>query len=828
MQRSKTYVHRRIAIFCLALLLPRWALSQSEFAAGEMFMEEIVLKDIPVSTAIAFAPGERIFVAVKNGLVRVAVRGELLPTPFVDISAEVNKGTDRGLLGIAVDPNFPARPFIYLSYVFDPPGSTPDSHDPRIIRVIRFSADAASNYNTAIPGSAEILLGKRSTLENMAPAIPSDAPNSPEAASCMTGLTMGGTPIEDCIPSDADSHTAGTLMFAPDGTLVASFGDGADYNRPSTLAFRSLDPDAMSGRIVRVDPDTGAGVAGNPFFDPQNPFSNRSKMWSLGLRNPFRITINPDNGQIYAGDVGSSYYEEINVGKGANFGWPCYEGGFYERSTREGPADESVRQVGFKRAAETAPTCDGWYARGQEAVAKPLFAYRHPVDATGKDLGASVTGLAFYSGDAYPTGYKGSLFFSDYAQRFIRYLTFDDKGRSTSHNFAVESSGYGAVQLLTGPDTNLYAVYIDLKKRTSEVRRFKYLGGSNSPPVARLTASAVAGDIPLTVSFSSAGSHDPDGQALTYLWDFGDGTPISADPNPVHVYTRPGTFEATLTVAEESPPFTNTLESVTVRTGVSPPVAFIDLPLSGATYQVGTPVQFAGHAASSDGSPVSLTWLILQRHNEHEHLVSEVMGASGSFVPEEHSDNTSYELCLSASAGEGLADQRCLPLQPSTSTYSVSSRPTGASITYVDDEQEFIAPITLNPIVGSTQTIAAAPFHAGRTFDHWSDGVRAIARTFTVTESSRSLTAIFTNRPPLARASVRRAPGRAVYLLDASASHDPEGSSLRYEWQFSDGTRRSGAVVSKRFPKRGTYPVLLRVRDSLGTMGSQQIRVRVR
>ena len=504
-----------IAWFCLVVGVAYHleAKAESQFAAGERFVEEVIVEGIPISTAIAFAPDSRIFVALKDGAVRVVQNGQLLPTPFLDISSIVNKATDRGLLGIAIDPSFPTKPYVYLSYVWDPPGLTPDSKDSRLIKVVRYVADASKGYNVAVAGSEEVILGKNNRPEYIAPPSTTVAVTYPERASCMTGLTMAGTPIQDCIPVDSLSHTAGTLMFAADGTLMASIGDGANYDFPSTVAFNAQNPDAMSGRIVRINPDTGEGVSGNPFFDPANPGSNRSKVWSLGYRNPFRFTINPSNGQVYAGDVGTSYYEEINAGKGANFGWPCYEGGFSDRLQQEGQATISERQVGFKRAPATIDFCNALYAKGPGAVTAPLFNYRHPYDSTGKDLGSSITGVAFYSGKSYPEKYRGALFFADYARLFIKYLTFDSNGTPTVHEFAKETgSNLGAVQLISGPDSNIYAVFLDLKTRTGAVRRFRPIVGSNNPPTIRATAAPLTGAAPLVVSFSSAGSADPDGQ----------------------------------------------------------------------------------------------------------------------------------------------------------------------------------------------------------------------------------------------------------------------------------------------------------------------------
>ncbi|MEN9847124.1 MAG: hypothetical protein RIS36_2271 [Pseudomonadota bacterium] len=809
-----------IGIF-FAILWSIDARGESQFAIGERFIEEVVVEGIPISTAIAFAPDSRIFVALKDGGVRVVQNGQLLPTPFLTIAPIVNKSVDRGLLGIAVDPSFPTKPFVYLSYVWDPPGMIPDSKESRLIRIVRYSADAAQGYNVAIPGSEEVILGKNGRPEYIAPPSSSAEITYPERASCMTGLTMAGTPIEDCIPVDSLSHTAGTLMFGADGMLMASIGDGANYDFPSTVAFNAQNPDAMSGRIVRVNPDTGEGVPGNPFFDPARPGSNRSKVWSLGYRNPFRFTINPANSQVYSGDVGTSYYEEINVGKGGNFGWPCYEGGFSDRLQQEGQATISERQVGFKRAPATIEFCNGIYAKGPGVVTAPLFTYRHPYDSTGKDLGSSITGVAFYSGTSYPTRYRGALFFADYARLFIKYLTFDANGTPTVHEFAKEvGSNLGAVQLISGPDSNIYAVFLDLKTRTGAVRRFRPIVGSNNPPVIKATADPVVGAAPLVVSFSSAGSSDPDGQPITFAWDFGDGEE-SSQADPVHVYTQIGTFKATLTVKESTAPFASASKTFTIRTGANPPVAFIDAPEASYRYEIGKTVNFSGRTEPTTG--VDMTWAVLQRHNLHEHLVSEVSGAQGSFVPEEHCDNCSYELCLSARGQGELIDQKCRPVPPLTTSYTFASKPPGAQIAYIDEEKEVLAPYVAQPIVGSRQTISANVISNGRTFSRWSDGSTDPLRTFVTGTVPQTYTAEYVNLAPTVTVKLgaqRTIKGRSVkplsVRLNAGGSKDPEGEPLRFTWTFSDRSSMRGKSVSKSFRRKGVYKVTLVVRDRLG------------
>lgn len=803
------------------------AAAQSAFAPGVNFVEDVLYDGLPVTAGIAFGPGERVFLAIKEGSIRVAVAGKLLPEPFVDISEIVNKSTDRGLLAVAVHPDFPVKPFIYAAYVYDPPGSNKDLREPRVARVVRFTADAARDYNVALPGSMEVILGKNSTAENMAPLVPEGAPNDPEAASCMTGLTMAGEPIEDCIPVDGLSHSVCELQFGSDGSLYASFGDGASYDGPSRVGLRVQNRNSMSGRVVRVDADTGLGLPDNPFYDPSKPTSNASRLWSHGLRNPFRMTLDPRTGQAYIGDVGTSYFEEVNVGKGGNFGWPCYEGGLIERAMQEGGDTTSLQQVGYRKDPRTQPFCQRMYDQGQSVVVPPIFTYRHKYDENKKDLGASITGVAFYSGTTYPAQYQGALFIGDYAQRWIRYVTFDNQRKPSVHDFATElGSMLGVVQLLPGPDTNIYAVYLDLKTKTSQIRRFRAGTGNNAPPVVIAAASPRAGDVPLVVSFRSDGTYDPDGKPLSYRWDFGDGT-SSTEHNPQHVYTQAGTFNARLTVSEVEDPSNSTAANVTIRTGVTPPKIVIESPASDTQYAVGDVINLSGRAEGAGN--ISLSWSILQRHNQHEHLVTEIAGSSGAFQTEEHGDATAYDVCLLARDEADVTDQKCVLVTPKTVDYTFASSPVGATITYVDEGRDVLAPYLANPVVNSHQTIVAAAEHVGRSFERWSDGVTTRERLFVVGNEPQVFTAVYGNQPPLVSLKQprfgRRLPAKVRF--DARASSDPEGESLEFSWRFSDGTRARGPIVSKTFMRRGRYRVTLTVVDQGGMKSQKRFYVNV-
>ena len=217
--------------------------------------------------------------------------------------------------------------------------------------------------------------------------------------------------------STSDSHHGGGMVFGLDGKLYISTGDNADP--PSSPALNS-----DHGKLLRINPD-GTIPTDNPFFDGAGP--NIDAIWARGLRNPFRISMDAPTGRIYIGDVGASTFEEVNIGAaGANFGWPVCEG----------PCATS-------------------------GMTNPIFSYNR----AGRD--GSITGGFVYRGSQFPASYQGVYFYADYAQNWIRYLTFDTQGNVTgSVNFEPEDGTLDSelvgnpVTLKAGPEGALY--YVDI------------------------------------------------------------------------------------------------------------------------------------------------------------------------------------------------------------------------------------------------------------------------------------------------------------------------------------------------------------------------------
>jgi len=772
------------------------------------FVSEVVVSGIPSPTTIAWAQDGRMFIGQKDGRVRVVLNATtqsptLLATNFISITDQVNGYWDRGLLGITLHPDFPNTPYVYLLYTYDPPGTAADGSGGRVSRLSRVTADAAQNYNVAVPGSTVVLLGTNSTLANIGDV--NDGTNTAKT-SCTVGGVPSGAPIRDCIPSDGASHSIGTVTFGPDGSLFAGTGDASNFSTLDPRALRSQNLGSLDGKIMRIDPTTGNGFADNPFYDG-DPTSNRSKVWDYGLRNPFRFTVKPgSNNEVYIGDVGWNTWEEVNAGRGKNFGWPCYEGG----------SATSLQQPSYASLA----TCTALYAQGINAVQASVYGYDH------SDGGASVQAGAFYSGTVYPAQYVGALFISDYSRDFINYLTFDVNGNATVNNFGNDMSpGGGPVQVIAGPDTNLYYVVYN-GTTASEVRRLRYTAGGNTPPTAKASASPSNGSSPLLVNFSSVGSYDPDAQPLTYFWNFGTGV-TSTLASPVYTYTIPGAYTATLTVTD---PLTATgASNVIVTVGNNAPTATITSPISGTMYNVADTINFSGTGADIEDGTLpgsSLEWEVLLHHNAHVHFdYYHFTGAGGSFVVPDHGDGTWIELCLTATDNgpNPLSDRTCTFLLPNTAAYAFRSVPSGLQLAY--QGVGYTTPFTVTTIVSSTQDLIAAPIQASRSFSLWSDG-GAASHQIVILPTPQIITATYVNNTPTAVLTGTPTSGIApVNVAFTSTASDAEGDPLTYLLNFGDGVTSTITNTSHLYATPGVYTATLTVTDTLGAAGTGSVTI---
>lgn len=400
----------------------------SRAVAGEFgLVSEVVVADIAQPTDFAFAPDGRIFVAAKDGTVHVVRDGTLLAEPFVELPA--NDYHERGLLGLALDPDFEQNGYVYLYYVHDAAFYAEPSGE-RVVRLIRLTADG----DRARPGSEVVLLG--------------GAGGDAQHPSC-TDLPVQA----DCLPADGLSHIGGALVFAPDGTLFVGTGEASFLTQePDRTRARAQQLDSLAGKLLRINAD-GTAPSDNPFFNG-DPQANRSKVWAYGLRNPFRVGLQPGTDLPFVGDVGSAFWEEVNVAKpGANFGWPCYEG----------PEMNDVHAA--------LPFCQSFLAE-DHVVEQPVHAY--PVAHL---EGSAVIGGVFYEGTEYPPELQGAYIFGDWVDGSVRAFNVDAQGQLAQGSVRQLFSDAGQpVAFEIGPSGDVYYLTFDPSTGVGEVRRIRYRG----------------------------------------------------------------------------------------------------------------------------------------------------------------------------------------------------------------------------------------------------------------------------------------------------------------------------------------------------------------
>jgi glucose/arabinose dehydrogenase len=420
--------------------------------------------------------------------------------------------------------------------------------------------------------------------------------------------------ILDGIPA-GPQHNGGQMQFGPDGKLYVATGEITKRSNAQSLRV-------LAGKILRINPD-GSVPADNPFVGTPDV---REEIWAYGLRNPFAGDIDPVTGRMYINDVGRKKSEEINLGMaGANYGWP---------------------------------ECQGKCENPHPDFEDPIYAYSY-----GK--GCAITGGAFYRGTQFPEEYQGNYFFADLCDQWIKRLLPD----GTEADFVTEGPKM-VVDLEVAPDGSLYYLlysksgsYTTPTEADGAVGKIQF-ARANRTPTAVVSARPTSGIAPLEVSFDGSGSSDPDGDSLSYTWDFGDESPTTNGVTASHTYTKNGLFDVHL-VVDDQKGGTNSA-TLTIRVG-NPPVGKITTPKEEATFNTGDTIKYRGTGTDSeDGAlPASaFSWSVRLLHHpetdphHHFHPFQEpIQGVKrGSFqIPEEvHDDGVWYRIYLTVTDSDGL------------------------------------------------------------------------------------------------------------------------------------------------------------------------------
>lgn len=682
-----------------------------------------------------------------------------------DVSNDVHAFWDRGLLGLAIDPNFPAVPKLYILSTSDPGNTLNDS-----------CSDAT--------GAGCVVNGRLSRLTlNVANPSVETTIEQPllEAKWCM----------------QYPSHATGDLHFGSDGYLYASSGDGASFNfldwgqrdglvsgvltknacndaggldAEGRLVFdtseggqlRSQDLQSggealgYNGTILRMD------VSGDlPFAPPSNPLVGKGTtaddlIIATGLRNPYRFNLRPNTSEVWIADVGESQFEELNRiedpgGTLENFGWPCVEG---STSRFSGNAlCDRVRAGNFE--ASVSP----------QALTAPFFSYRHDEHAAPGDGcatgGSSITGVAFNDKATYPAAYADALFFADSTRRCVWSMGRGVAGEldPATRAVLVQNAAGRVVDIQMGSDGRLYYVDFD----GGRVFRIDNFVG-NQPPQAAVTASPTGGPAPLTVQFDASRSTDAEGGALTFTWDM-DGDGVYDDAQGVAPrYTFDANGSVNVSVLVIDPGNNSDTESIVINVGNTAPVPSITAPQSSLTWANDDIVAFAGEASDAEDGTLggaSLTWRLVIKHCHrepapgepedcHDHVVETFTGTTGNFRAPDHAHYSYLSLELTATDSQGLGASARVRLEPRAIELRIDSQPPGLIVKLGEHEPQSMPTGPVKVLQnGATTLQVESPQLLGERryrFVSWSNGAAQIQTLQSAT--NQNLTVLFEDIGP--------------------------------------------------------------------------------
>ena len=460
-------------------------------------------------------------ISEKAGVIKVAdfSTGQVKST-LLDIRSKVNSDADRGLMDIELHPDLANNPYLYAYYVVDPADAGSggfagrDGQGNRYAHLVRYTLNLDGPTPTIVAGSEKIMLGTAGkTLSDISGGGLLDYTDPTHRNARASDVDANGNYKQDYIKVDSRSHAGGAIEFGPDGALYVSTGDGTSYNYADPRTASVQDVNSLSGKILRIDPMTGKGYADNPHATA-NLDANASKVWQMGLRNPYTMAFSED-GRLMISDTGWYSWEEINSGgKGANFGWPYFEGG----------DNGAINRTPEYRDLPGAPAFYTAVTNGSIVVTPAFRSFSHVNADPGHQMSAIVAGDAIYNGDKYPAVFKNDFFFADAIDGDIFAVDVNDR---TQLQYIATVGQWHTVGFSLGPDGYVY--YSDAM--SGKIVRLVITDPSastNRNPVVNAALADANGSqgVPVNYTVPTNAFTDPDGDALTLVATLANGQPL--------------------------------------------------------------------------------------------------------------------------------------------------------------------------------------------------------------------------------------------------------------------------------------------------------------
>jgi glucose/arabinose dehydrogenase/PKD repeat protein len=624
--------------------------------------------------SLAVLPNRSVVHTARDGTVRVTDAAGNTTTAG---KLSVYTHDEEGLQGVAADPGFATNRFIWLYY--SPALSTPAGDAPtegtqadwdRFKGELRLSRFVLNTSNTLDMASERIVL----RVAN-------------DRGQC---CHVGG---------DIDFDAAGNLYLTTGDDTNPFQSDGYSpiderTNRnPSFDAQRSSgNTNDLRGKVLRIKPQADGTYtipAGNMFAP--GTANTRPEIYAMGFRNPFRMSVDKATGTVWLGDYGpdagvtnanrgpNGQVEFNRITGPGNYGWPYCTGTNTSTETYNDfqfPSGPS----GAKFDCSTGPTNNSFRNTGQQKLPAPKAAWiRYAGDAgTPPEFGGgseSPMGGPVYRYDPnlnssvkFPQSLDGRFFAGEYGRRWIKAIEVTSSG-GVGDIGAFPWTGTQVMDMAFGPDGALYVLDYGTGANNQALWRIEYIGGTNRNPIARAAADRTSGPSPLTVNFSSSGSSDPEGGAITYSWNFGDGTTSTA-ANPTKTYNTNGNYTATLTVRD--PQGLTGSANVQISVGNTAPSVTLSSPGDGALFSFGDTVSFQVNVSDPEDGTIDCSRVrvrYLLGHDSHEHEITAKTGCSGTIttpVDGEHDAAANIYGVIDATYTDngGLATQAKRRLQP--------------------------------------------------------------------------------------------------------------------------------------------------------------------